>query len=67
MRSAGITSLNRTPNLQAWFRRVAERDSYQAGLVAWQPDPLRQAFADYTAKRRAEGTHVSDYGVLAES
>ena len=43
---------DRTPNLQAWFGRVAARDSYQFGPVDWQPAPLRAAFADYVAKRR---------------
>ena len=55
----------RTPNLQAWFDRIVERESYQVGLVDWQPPPLRAAFAEYVAKRRAEGTDITQFGVLA--
>ncbi|MEP0940668.1 MAG: glutathione S-transferase family protein [Rhizobiaceae bacterium] len=55
----------RTPNLQAWFGRVAARDSYQVGLVDWQPAPLRAEFAKYVAKRRDEGTDIAQFGVLA--
>ena len=56
---------DRTPNLQAWFERVAARDSYRVGLVEWQPEPLRAAFAEYVKKRQAEGTDIRHYGSLA--
>ena len=48
----------RTPHLAGWFDRVAARKSYKTGLTDWQPGPVAQKFADYTAKRRAAGTDV---------
>ena len=56
---------DRTPNLQAWFKRVAARDSYRVGLVEWQPEPLRAKFAEYVKKRQAEGTDISQFGSLS--
>lgn len=55
----------RTPNLMAWFERVSARPSYQEGLLDWQPEVVPGAFAEYTRKRRAEGTDVRAFGGLS--
>jgi glutathione S-transferase len=49
------------PNLARWFDRVCGRRSFDAALVSWHPDTLRQAFADYSGKRRAEGTDITAF------
>lgn len=51
----------RTPHLQDWFARVAKRRSFQQGLLAWQPEPVPGLFAEYSAKRHAEGTGVRSF------
>ncbi len=56
-----------TANLTAWFERVAERPSYQKGLVDWQPEKVPGLFADYTAKRRTEGTDVRSFPHFASA
>jgi len=55
----------RTPNLKAWFARVSQRPSYREALLDWQPEFIPGAFADYTAKRKAEGTDVRAFGNLS--
>lgn len=47
-----------TPNLQRWFRRVAARPSFREALLNWQPEAVADAFADYTARRHAEGRDI---------
>jgi len=59
--------LDRYPHLAAWFERVKARPSYRTALVDWEPEPARALFADYTTKRRAEGTDVRAFGALAAS
>ena len=49
----------RTAHLSAWFDRVSQRDSYQKGLVEWQPDPVAGKFATYTKTRQDAGTDVA--------
>lgn len=51
----------RTSHLQAWFKRVSTRPSYQQALVEWQPDPAIKSFEAYTEKRQAEGTDVRSF------
>ncbi len=55
----------RTPSLKSWFDRVSARPSYQAALLNWQPEVVPGAFAEYTRKRRAEGTDVRAFGGLS--
>ena len=55
----------RTPSLKSWFDRVSARPSYQAALLNWQPEAVPGAFAEYTRKRRAEGTDVRAFGGLS--
>ena len=55
----------RTPNLKAWFERVSARPSFQEALLNWQPDAVPGAFAEYTRKRRSEGTDVRAFGRLS--
>lgn len=55
----------RTPSLKSWFDRVSARPSYQVALLNWQPEVVPGAFAEYTRKRRAEGTDVQAFGGLS--
>lgn len=55
----------RTQNLKAWFGRVSARPSYQEALLNWQPEVVPGAFAEYTQKRRTEGTDVRAFGGLS--
>lgn len=50
-----------TPHLAAWFELVSERPSYSDALLDWQGEHIAGAFADYTNKRRAEGTDVRSF------
>ncbi|MEM7445528.1 MAG: glutathione S-transferase family protein [Pseudomonadota bacterium] len=56
---------DRTPHLLGWFNRVSARPSYKEALLNWQPEAVKRAFADYTRRRRAEGTDVRTFGGLA--
>lgn len=58
---------DRTPYLQKWFDLVSKRPSYKKALLNWQPEVVPGAFADYTRKRRTEGTDVRTFGDLKDS
>ncbi len=51
----------RTPHLQAWFRRISERPSFRLALLDWQPAPVAETFEEYTRLRQAERTDVRSY------
>ncbi|MYF88006.1 MAG: glutathione S-transferase family protein [Boseongicola sp. SB0676_bin_33] len=55
----------RTPNLKDWFESVSARPSYLEALLNWQPDAVRGAIAEYTRKRRSEGTDIRAFGRLS--
>ena len=51
----------RTPHLQGWFDRIAQRPSYREGLMNWQNDRVAEAFSAYTKARRAAATDVRSF------
>ena len=53
-----------TPNLASWFERISKRDSYQKGLLEWQPAPVPGRFGDYTKQRQEAETDVRQFGSL---
>lgn len=53
-----------TPSLNAWFKRVSKRESYGVGLLNWQKTELAHSFAEYTQKRKAEGTDIRSFPYL---
>jgi len=56
--------MEQTPFLAAWFERMRARQSYPTALTDWQPDEVTEAFARYTAQRRAQGTDIRMFGGL---
>ena len=60
--------LERYKNLSRWFDQLKARSSYRSALVAWEPEGLRDRFANYVAKRKKEtGIHVTAFGALVEA
>jgi len=57
----------RTPLLQQWFDRIAQRPSYREGLMNWQDDRVAEVFSAYTKARRAAGTDVRSFPHFAGS
>lgn len=55
----------RTPHLQAWFDRIADRPSYREALLAWQNENAAGAFVAYTRTRQADGTDITAFGSLS--
>lgn len=56
----------KTPHLQDWFAKVSARPSYTEALLNWQNEDVAGMFADYTNRRRAEGTDVCSFGGLSD-
>jgi glutathione S-transferase len=51
----------RHPNLLRWKARIEAQPCFRKGLVEWEPSRLLDAFADYVAQRKAEGTDVRSF------
>ena len=56
-----------TRNLERWFETVSKRSSYTDALVAWENPQAKDAFRNYTEKRRKEGTDIRRFGDLRKS
>jgi len=57
----------RTPLVQAWFKRVSARPSYKAGLADWEVQQAVGGFRQHTKDRQAAGTDISTFGKLGAS
>jgi glutathione S-transferase len=52
---------DRYPDLQAWFKRVAARPSYQSALQNWEPHELLDIASPNLATRQASGDGIETY------
>jgi glutathione S-transferase len=59
--------LDRYPNFSAWHDTVKELPSYQAGIVEWEPPPVREHLTGYVRTRGDAGHHVCNFGALAST
>ena len=48
----GLAGLNR------WSAALRARPSFQTAILDWEPQPIREFFAQYVESRRRDGTDV---------